>query len=77
MSNVKSFRDRLYKSHITCAEALVYKCRITADKVYSAGVSCSLEGLCELYCITVRAGCSKYGDRSNGDTLVNDRYAVC
>ena len=54
----------------------MYECRVTADKVYSAGICRSLESLRKLYRTLVRAGCSKHSNRSHGNSLVDYRDTV-
>ena len=54
----------------------MHQCGIAADEVYSAGVGSSLQSLCELYRVTLRAGCCKHSYWSYRDTLVYDRDTV-
>ena len=54
----------------------MYQCRITANEVYTAGFCCTLQGFCKQYRIFVRASCCQHCNRSDCNSLVNNRNAI-
>ena len=74
--DIQSLRDGADQFQITGAESLVYQCRVTADKVDTAGFSCSLQRFCEFDRTVFRAGSSQHCNRCNGNSFVDNRNAV-
>ena len=72
----QSLRDGIQQDFVTVGKALLYQGRKTANKVYAYSLGCLVQGLCHRHIGICLAGFSGNGNRSNGNTLMNNRNTV-